>query len=248
MFLLKTKASPVILIEMDGSRFAFHRLRHRLTRIGSDPRSTVFLPESIAERNTAILEWDHGTVRVHNRSGYKFTLGETDIAPNASVEWPDRQILSINDRLNLVLAMDPGKNMSIGAVADESIRLDDVQQTTETTSPKTWILAAILVGLLTVAATKGSGPDHDEQAAALERLIEKASEPAPNHAVRREIVARLQIATRQRFRTGKEDRQVWAELRDFLKSLESESESGLLPDPWFEDLRSLVLHELARSN
>ncbi len=245
MLLVKTRVSPVILIEIDASRHCFHRLRHRLTRIGSDPRSTLFLPESIAERSMAVLEWDEGVVRIHNRSGYKFRLGETVIPANASAEWPDRQVLSINDRVKMTLALNPGERSAAERSSAEPIRLEDPPAQADSASPLTLSLAALLAGLVAISLTMSSKDEHRAMASALEPLILAADEPGPHRAIRREITARIQIAQRHRLRTGKEERQTWAELRDFVKTLESES--GRLPDRWFEDLRSLVLKRLASS-
>lgn len=243
MFLVKTRVSPVILIEIDESQRFYHRLNRRLSRIGSDPRSNLFLPESIAERHMAVLEWENGVVRIHNRSGYKFRLGETGIAPGTSAEWPDRRRLSINDRVSMVLALNPGNAASSLQGPEDAIRLDEESRPADSASSTNLSLAAILFGLLAIAASMGAENERDIIAAALEPLVIASDEPGPNRAVRREIVARLQTARRQEFRTGKMDKQTWAELRDFVKSLESES--GRLPDRWFEDLRDLVLRRLA---
>lgn len=243
MLLVKTRKSPAILMEIDSTHRAYHRITQRLTRIGSDPRSTLHLPESIAERNLAMLEWDGVVVRIHNRSGYKFRLGETIIAPNASAEWPDRQVLTINDRLNMLLALDPARPTAGVSLAEDTIRLDDVQEPADAAPFKTWLLAGILFVLLAISVTMQPGKDGDAMAKALEPLVVAADEPGPNRAVRREIVARLQMAERQRQRTGKDDLQTWAELWDFVKTMETKS--GRLPDRWFEDLRTLVQNRLA---
>ncbi|MBI1324071.1 hypothetical protein GC170_12920 [bacterium] len=245
MLLVKTRVSPVVLIEIDGSRRSFHRLKNRMTRIGSDPRSTLFVPESISERNLAVLEWDKGAVRIHNRSGHKFRLGESAILPGTSAEWPDRLSLEINDRLKMILALDPAKAVAAGSNDVDAIRLDDDSKPADSGTTMKLFLAAMLVGLLALSTTMETKNELDAMAVALEPLIVAADEPGPNRAVRREIAARLQIVQRQRLRTGAKDPQALAELRDFLKSLESES--GRLPDKWFEDLRSFVLNQLASS-
>ena len=87
MLLVKTKPSPVIVIDAGPSGRSFYRINQRLTRIGCDPRADLRFPESTMARHFATIEWKDGQILIHNRSGYHLNLGEIAVEPNSIADW-----------------------------------------------------------------------------------------------------------------------------------------------------------------
>jgi hypothetical protein len=247
MFLVKTKPSPVIVIDDGSSGRSFYRINQRLTRLGSAPRSDLRFPESTMASHFATIEWKDGLILIHNRSGYHLSLGEVAVEPNSIAIWPDGVTLLMNDNLRLTLAQDPrsraAQSNPLGGVVETQIASD--QESSELFSTKTIVLGAILILccalLLFDSSVKAENADHKT----FEKLALQAYEPGTEGPLKQEIISQLQMADRARFRFGDKDLKVYTNLRDYIRALENKN--GRLPDRWFEEIHDYLLKRIERA-
>lgn len=244
MFLVKTKPSPVIVIDAGSSGRSFYRINQRLTRMGSDPRADLRFPESTLARHFATIEWKDGLILIHNRSGYHLNVGEVAVEPNSIAPWPDGKTLFLNDSLNLTLAQNP-KNR--GTLSNQYSNVDEMKiggdhESSKSFSTKTIVLGAMLILCCVVLLFDSSAKVENTDHKTFEKLALQAYEPGMEGPLKQEIIAQLQMADRARFRFGEKDLKVFTHLRDYIRALENKN--GRLPDQWFEDMHNYLLNRI----
>lgn len=246
MFLVKTKPSPVIVIndDKDKDKPSFYRINQRLTRIGSDSRADLRFHESDMARHFATIEWKDDCILIHNRSGYCLNLGEISVEPNSIANWPDGQTLFLKDSLRLTLAQNPRNRSTAQShyLNSEETKMGSGQENSKIFTPKVLGLSTLLVLVCILVIYDSSANALSTDYSTFEKLALQSYESGPEGPLKQEIISQLQMANRERFRFGNKDLKVYTQLRDYVRALENKN--GQLPDRWFDEMLDYLLKRI----
>ncbi len=92
-----------VIVQSGISAGTSHWIERPVVRIGSDPRSDVFLPTADVPGHALTLEFRDGRYRVYNRCETNLFVGTQIVAPGQALEWPDTDILKLNHEIELIL-------------------------------------------------------------------------------------------------------------------------------------------------
>lgn len=78
-------------------------IERAVVRVGSDPKSDLCLPSANVPSHALTLEFRDGRYRIHNRCQVNVFVGTRVVEPGNAIEWPDTDILQLNNEIELVL-------------------------------------------------------------------------------------------------------------------------------------------------
>lgn len=249
--IVKTKTSPVIVINPDSDDRSFYRVTKNVIRIGSDPRSDIKFAESLVSRHAVTIEQRDDELIIHNKAGYQLLLGEEPIPPEYHITWHDQGRLRLNDKLELLLLKNPQrKNKSIESDSHDQLQPDqESDDNAESKSRLRVIVLSSLIAILAIPALLMDGPSGNpkarQQAEQLEKLLTSANNAVINDPLKPRIAEQLQRASRREFRDNIKSAESLTQMRNLIDSLRDKDKK--LPDPWYDDARSYILEKLKES-
>lgn len=247
--LIKTKTSPVIVINPESDDRSFYRLTKNVIRIGSDPRSDIKFAESLISRHAVTIEQREDEILIHNKAGYQLLLDEEPIPANHHISWHDHGRLILNDNLELVLLKNP-KQKSRTINPDEHAHAETEGASDEKAESKSrfrMILLASLIILFAIPALMMDGPAGSlkdrQEAEKLEKLLITANKSLIEDPLKPRIAEQLQRASRREFRDKAKPAETLIQMRNLINSLRSKEQN--LPDPWYDEAMSYILGKLS---
>lgn len=95
-----------------------HRIKGRVARIGSDPKSDVCLPTAEIPAHALTLEFRNDGCLVYNRCQDNVYIGAQVVEPDETVEWPETDVLQLGPSIELLLDFEYPDNTCLDG-ADE---------------------------------------------------------------------------------------------------------------------------------
>lgn len=249
--LIKTKTSPVIVINPESDDRSFYRLTKNVIRIGSDPRSDIKFTESLISRHAVTIEQREDEILIHNKAGYQLLLDEEPIPANHHITWHDHGRLILNDNLEMILLKNPQKrSRSIESHRDGYSEVDPtIGDKSESKSHFRIAVFSSLIVLFAIPTLMMDGPNgrlkDRQEAEKLEKLLIAANNGGIKDPLKPRIAQQLQLASRREFRENANSDETLIQMRNLINSLKSKEHK--LPDLWYEEAMFYILEKLKNS-